>query len=246
MERSHTVRIDVNARPQRPWSRFRDGTIAVGEYVVESVYGWFHPEWRASGASPEEESAPMVGDDLVAEPNWQATRATSIARPPAEVWPWLAQAGYGRGGWYGDLPWWKDPEGATGRSSSAAEILPEFQAVQHGDIMLDGPNCDARIGAWRVVHLDPPHELVLFSRRTLSGREILPGAFPPWLYFTCNWAFVLRPEGEAGTRLIVRTRIDLHPAWMVRVVAVIRSGDTVMQRAMLAGIKRRVEQGESA
>ena len=246
MERSPTVRIDVNARPQRPWSRFRDGTIAVGEYVVESVYGWFHPEWRASGASPEEESAPMVGDDLVAEPNWQATRATSIERSPAEVWPWLAQAGYGRGGWYGDLPWWKDPEGATGRSSSAAEILPEFQAVQHGDIMLDGPNCDARIGAWRVVHLGPPHELVLFSRRTLSGREVLPGAFPPWLYFTCSWAFVLRPEGEAGTRLIVRTRIDLHPAWMVRVVAVIRSGDTVMQRAMLAGIKRRVEQGESA
>ena len=110
-----------------------------------------------------------------------------------------------------------------------------------GDVLLDGPNCDAGTGAWRVVALDPPRSLVLYSRRTLSGREVLPGQARPRSYFACSWAFILRPSGADGTRLIVRTRIDYHPAWVVRVVAVIRSGDTVMQRAMLTGIKRRAE-----
>jgi hypothetical protein len=34
----------------------------------------------------------------------------------------------------------------------------------------------------------------------------------------------------------------MHPGWLLHVTSVIRAGDTVMQRAMLAGIKRRVEQ----
>ena len=76
---------------------------------------------------------------------------------------------------------------------------------------------------------------LLYSRRTLSGREVLPGQARPRSYFACSWAFILRPSEADGTRLIVRTRIDYHPAWVVHVVAVIRSGDTVMQRAMLTG-----------
>jgi len=240
------ARGDVRYRRARPWSRVRDGVVVVAEYAAESVYGYLHPEWRLSGASAEEESGPLAGDHLILQPNWQATRATSIARRPSDVWPWLAQAGYGRGGWYGDLPWWKDPEGAKGRHSSAAKIMPEHQAIRPGDVLLDGPNCDAATGAWRVVEASPPHKLVLFSRRTLSGREVLPGSSLPRSYFSCSWAFVLRPEGESHTRLIVRSRVDYHPAWMVRAAAVVRSGDTVMQRAMLSGIKRRAEQQPSS
>ncbi|WP_148258096.1 hypothetical protein [Pseudarthrobacter phenanthrenivorans] len=237
---------DVRARPRRPWSAARDAAVVLAEYAAETAYGYLHPQWRVSGATDREASEDLPGDAVVPQPNWQATRAVSIQCPPAHLWPWLAQAGYGRGGWYGDLPWWKDPEGATGRHSSAATILAQYQSVREGDILLDGPNCDATTGAWRVVRADPPRSLVLHSRRTLSGREVLPGARTPRSYFSCSWAFVLRREGETGTRLIVRSRADYHPAWMVRAAAVIRSGDTVMQRAMLAGIKRRAEKACNA
>jgi hypothetical protein len=40
----------------------------------------------------------MPGDDLVPRPLWEATRAMTIDAPAAEVWPWVTQMGYGRGG----------------------------------------------------------------------------------------------------------------------------------------------------
>ncbi|UKA65131.1 hypothetical protein LFT44_11300 [Arthrobacter sp. FW306-05-C] len=235
------AREDVRARRQHPWSRARDAVVVLAEYAAETVYGFAHPEWRVSGAAAHEMTERLPGDDVVPQPNWQATRATSIACPPGYVWPWLAQAGYGRGGWYGDMPWWKDPDGSTGPRSSAAGILAGHQTLHEGDILLDGPNCNAAVGAWRVVQLDPGRAMVLYSSRTLSGREVLPGTKLPRSYFSCSWAFILRPELESAARLIVRSRACYHPGWMVRAAAVIRSGDTVMQRAMLAGIKRRAE-----
>jgi hypothetical protein len=123
---------------------------------------------------------------------------------------------------------------------SPAQVLTEHQELHEGDVLLGGPNCDAATGAWRGVALDPPQSLVPFSRRTLSGREVLPGRAWPRSYFACSWALVLRPSDPGGTRLIDGTRIDYHPPWVVGVVDVIRSGDTVMQRNA-DGIKRRVE-----
>ena len=48
------------------------------------------------------------------------TRSLVIDAPPAAVWPWLVQLGYGRGGWYS-----YDRMDMAGRS--ADRILPEFQ-----------------------------------------------------------------------------------------------------------------------
>ena len=43
---------------------------------------------------------------------------------------------YGRGGWYADMPWWKDPSGHTGRLSSAWALLPQHQHLPAGDVLL--------------------------------------------------------------------------------------------------------------
>jgi hypothetical protein len=57
------------------------------------------------GATDEELARALPGDDLVARPTFNATRAVSIAAPPALVWPWLVQVGVTRAGWYSyDLP----------------------------------------------------------------------------------------------------------------------------------------------
>jgi len=45
------------------------------------------------------ERAALPGDGVVAA-RWQTTRAVSVAAPARQVWPWLVQMGYGRGGWY--------------------------------------------------------------------------------------------------------------------------------------------------
>ena len=46
---------------------------------------------------------------MVPDPGLQTTRAVTIAAPPEEVWPWLAQIGQDRGGFYSydgtTVPW---------------------------------------------------------------------------------------------------------------------------------------------
>jgi hypothetical protein len=56
----------------------------------------WHSRW---GARDEEVDRPMPGDDIIPEAH-STTRAISVACPPEELWRWLVQIGYGRGGWY--------------------------------------------------------------------------------------------------------------------------------------------------
>jgi hypothetical protein len=98
-------------------------------------------------------------------------------------------------------------------------------------------------GAWTVRLIEPGQSLLLFSSRALDGREVDPrAAGRPRLYFDCSWAFVLVPEGDATTSLLVRSRLRMVPGWALHGAGLLMFGDTVMQRAMLRGIKQRVEQ----
>jgi hypothetical protein len=47
-----------------------------------------------------EKRRPLPGDALVPEPIFVSTHAITIDAPPERVWPWIAQMGAGRGGWY--------------------------------------------------------------------------------------------------------------------------------------------------
>lgn len=74
-------------------------------------------------ASPDEQARPLAGDDLIAQPLGSVNHAITIRRPPRDVWPWLAQMGSGRAGWYAyDFI---DNRGHR----SAEHILPEYQNV---------------------------------------------------------------------------------------------------------------------
>src|SRR6266511_3203699 len=83
-----------------------------------------HLRW---GATDAEVAAAMPGDELVPEPSFNATRATTINAPAEAVWPWTAQLGFGRAGWYS-----YDLFDNAGRPS-AERILPEYQQPKIGD-----------------------------------------------------------------------------------------------------------------
>lgn len=228
--------------------RVTRAALAAAEYTANVVYSLFDPRLRTSGAAPAESAARLPGDNLVLWASHQDTRAVTIEATPSEVWPWIAQAGYGRGGWYGDLPWWRDATGRRGPGSSSNHVVPELQDIRPGQVLLDGPGCDETTGAWRVRAVEPGRSLVLYSSRTFSGREVDLDSVPaPRLYFDCAWIFVLRPVPQ-GTRLLVRTRARLYPD--LRLVRWLAQGfvwgDRAMQRAMLLGIKRRAESAVSA
>jgi hypothetical protein len=52
------------------------------------------------GATAEEASGKLPGDELLPDAALVSTRAVTIDAPPGAVWPWLVQMGSGRGGAY--------------------------------------------------------------------------------------------------------------------------------------------------
>jgi dienelactone hydrolase len=219
------------------WVR-RAATSALGTYGAYIAYGLVHPALRHPYAGPES-SQRLPGDDLVAAADSSKTFAIDIGVPPAAVWPYLVQMGYGRAGWYG---WYPMENG--GRGSSHA-ILEQWQELAVGDTIPDGPRADDGLGTWRVVELDPPSTMVLFSRRVATtGREIAAGELVDEPTIECSWAFVLRPNA-GGSRLLVRVRVrflamdDGVAGRMLR--RFFDLGDTVMEWTMIDGIKARAE-----
>jgi hypothetical protein len=90
---------------------------AFGVVAVLGAYRrWIQPWQHRWGAADEEVRRRMPGDDLL--PEAASTRAIPIAAPPEQIWPWLVQLGYGRGGWYSYD--WIDNDGQP----SADRILP--------------------------------------------------------------------------------------------------------------------------
>jgi hypothetical protein len=52
------------------------------------------------GATVEESGESLPGDDLISDPDLAATRAVTVGAAAGQVWPWIAQLGQGRGGFY--------------------------------------------------------------------------------------------------------------------------------------------------
>ena len=80
-------------------------------------------------ASARERRTQMPGDALLPSPMGVWTHAITIRRPPEDVWPWVAQLGAGRAGWYS-----YDFLDNAGEPSATA-ILPDHQEVHPGDIL---------------------------------------------------------------------------------------------------------------
>jgi hypothetical protein len=212
----------------------RSSAGGAAEYAAQFLGGLIQPELLRSGATPEEERRSLPGDDLVPRAMWEATRAVTIDAPPAEVWPWVAQMGYGRGGWYGWNPLEREDTGVS-------RLLTDLPPPLVGDVWLDGPGCNETKGAWKVEAMEQPQTLVLHSvRDPVTGRELEP-AEKPRLVIDSAWAFHLDEIAAGRTRLLARTRIRVEPRWALLPLKWMGSGDTVMQRRLLDGIKVRVE-----
>src|SRR6478672_4244582 len=60
------------------------------------VRRWFNG-W---GTTPDERTRAMPGDDVITDPTSGAMQAVTVEAPPQDIWPWLMQMGYQRGGLY--------------------------------------------------------------------------------------------------------------------------------------------------
>jgi hypothetical protein len=173
------------------------------------------PRQLTWGATQEEVSRPLPGDDLIPGPMFDATRAITIDAPPDQVWPWLVQVGVTRAGWYSyDL---LDNLGRT----SAHHIVPELQRLAPGDVVPMSP--DGKQGI-EVHSMEAPTSMVWSS----------PGE--------TSWTWQLDPQPNGSTRLITRIRSRMQPTpRSIAFYAVVEIADFWMIRKMLLTIKERAE-----
>lgn len=96
--------------------------VVIGTYLL--VLGPWQRRW---GATDEEVRRAMPGEGLLRRDAPSITRAVTIDASPEDVFPWLLQIGYGRGGWYSYD--WIDNDGKP----SADRIDPALQRLAVGD-----------------------------------------------------------------------------------------------------------------
>ena len=98
-----------------------------------AVLYWFPiRRWMSRwGTTPSDRSRVMAGDSLLVDPTYSGTMGVRVDAPPADIWPWLVQIGYQRGGLY-SYDWLDRLFGYLDRPS-ATRILPEFQDLAAGD-----------------------------------------------------------------------------------------------------------------
>ena len=115
----------------------RPGRLAVAATAGVVLYASAIRPWLGSwGATAAERTGALPGDDLVPEPGIETTRAVSIDAPAEQVWPWLAQIGQDRGGFY-SYEWLENLAGCHMRN--ADRIHPEWQHRELGETVLLHP-----------------------------------------------------------------------------------------------------------
>jgi len=181
------------------------------------------------GTVGTEASDSLPGDSLVPEPKWSYTLGIAVDAPPEAVWPWIAQVGQGRGGFYT----YQTLENMVGcKIVNTTEILPEHQHPAVGDDVLLHPTAPPL----RIAIADPPNALVLFGSPTDIAAE------ESWGMST--WQFVVTPRPDGDSRLLTRGRYDYAPGWKSRLAFgrfPIEVVSFVMSRRMMLEIKRLAE-----
>lgn len=191
----------------------------------------------------------LPGDRIISDPIFDSTHAITIDATPDKVWPWIAQMGAGRAGWYS----WDFID--NGGTPSASRRVPELQSLRPGDVM---PAAPGAVDAFVVEAVEPMRDLILTAPDGRGGHSVV-------------WEHTLIPAEGGRTRLLARARassrwIDLarapapaghHPLLIEQVygalarlprpllIAFARLGHRVMEARHLRGIARR-SVGENA
>lgn len=209
------------------------------------------PWWWSWGTDPRDLARALPGDDLVPTATTADTRSIEIDAPPADVWPWLVQMGYGRAGWYS-----YDAIDTTAPSSH--RLMPEWATLEVGDVVPTHPG-----GGFEVRVADPDHALVLYSDTALvegqraAARATGTGPVPANVQatgallgstqptdFAVSWTFVLEPMTGGRTRLVERFRVrfgESDKPWTALTLPVIGFGVFLMTRKQMLGIRGRAE-----
>lgn len=205
------------------------GTLVVAFALFFALERPWFMHW---GATQDEQRRVLPLDGFASGAPLQSTRAVTIAAPVDDVWPWLAQLGQDRGGFYS----YEILEDLVGcEMPRTAQIMPEHQAWKPGDkLWMYPPSKLDGLGGAPLVGHQPGRHLVFATRRI---------GLPPSAPEDGTWGFYVEPAGERSTRLIVRGRGAGDMGGLAAVVhfTLFEPIHFVMERRMMLNIKALAE-----
>ncbi|HEY0654390.1 MAG TPA: hypothetical protein VGD65_14720 [Chryseosolibacter sp.] len=168
-------------------------------YVVAMLLFFHHFIFRPIlldwGSTGELQQKQFAGDGITEGEHH--TRAVLISATPEEIWPWLAQIGQDRGGFY-SYEWLENVFRAD--MHNVYVIKPEFQFPrQAGDTVWLASKEHYNGGGYQILaEVTPFRSMVMVGgedyARILEGRKAVG-----------SWSFYLLPENEKQTWLIARS-----------------------------------------
>lgn len=208
-----------------PWMHRVAWTVGAAFLVYATLVVAIRPTYVRWGTSSADRLVRLPGDQLVSGARYRVDHAITINAPADSVWPWVAQIGQDRAGFY-SYAWLERLAGS--RITNADRIHPEWQEIKAGDfVRATQPDyLGGRLGepGWRVLEVVPGRAMVLE-----------------------NWgAFVVRPIDSATTRFQVRTRAPGAASLLGIMfgplnVFVFEPAHFIMERGMMRGVRDRAE-----
>ena len=194
--------------------------------IATPIIGRRRLRWGTLGT---EATDSLPGDHFVPNPQWSYTLGIAVDASPEDVWPWVAQLGQGRGGFYT----YQTLENMVGcRITNTTEICPEHQHPAVGDPIHLHPSSPPL----RIEIADPPNTLVLVGAPADIG--------PRESWGTSTWQFAVKTGHAGSSRLLTRGRYDYSPDWKSRLTFgrfPLEVISFVMSRKMMLEIKRLAE-----
>ena len=208
--------------------------VAMSVAMTSLIWSMLYVLGRSWGSTRNERERLMPGDELMENPRFVSNHAATVVGGSEEVWPWIVQMGWHRGGFYTYR--WVDRLLFPANAPSADRILFQYQNLRVGDRIPDGPpetHC-----FFQVEILEPNQLLVLRSWTHLPPQL----RDDPCVRMEWTWTFHLNQLNESETRLHFRVRGELEPWWLLLIYRLfIVPADFVMGRSLCLGLKNRVE-----
>jgi hypothetical protein len=227
--------LAVRAEGRLERDSFSDVASGVGGALVMlgAMLSPFGREPRSHwGLTRELAARPYPGDEVVPEPRWGWTHGVEISAPPERVWPWLAQIGADRAGFY-SYQWLENLIGCN--VHNAETVHPEWEANVGQELVLHPDPSAPRL---KIVAIEAGKWLFATALATAEVQH----ANKPWVSVT--WLFWIEPLADGRTRLISRYRAACSDDLATRLSfgpILLEPVGFAMDRRMLRGIKERVE-----
>ena len=151
--------------------------IGIGAYTL-----FLRPQMLKWGTNRGESQRRLPGDELIPKPNVLMTHAVNIDAPPEALWPWIAQMGRERSGYYGlDI--------LTNQSIPSVTFVRQDIPAPETELPLDG--------GYHIIDLIPCRKLILGG----FNLQRLPG-----IVQDVTSLYLLERRQDGSTRLLVRHR----------------------------------------